>query len=127
MNEFRPLTPREREIVSHLLSAERPGVAELRRQSEVLLARPWTCGCASIDLAVDETRARPSPIEGRPAIEAQSKDREDPTRIFDLLLWVDDGWLSAIQLVEYGLDRHEDANVFPSPDDFHPPGAASVV
>jgi hypothetical protein len=120
-NDFRPLTPREREILDYLLSVETPGVAELRQQSQVALARRWPCGCASIDLAVDRRRVRPSPITARPAIEAQSKEREDPRRIFDLLLWVDGGWLSGIELVEYGFERHEDANVFPAPADFLPP------
>jgi hypothetical protein len=46
-------------------------------------------------------------------------------RVFDLLLWVDDGWLSAIELVEYS-GRHEEANVFPPPADFGPPGAGSA-
>jgi hypothetical protein len=121
-NDFRPLTPREREILDYLLSVETPGVSELRQQAEVVLARPWTCGCASIDLAVDRTGARSSPITGRPAIEAQSKEREDPKGILDLLLWVEDGWLSGIELVAYGFERHEDANVFPPPADFGPPG-----
>jgi hypothetical protein len=127
MSELRPLTPREREILGYLLSAESPGVEELRQQSEVVLARPWDCGCASIALVVDQTRAHPSPIMGRPAIETQSKEREDPTRVFDLLLWVDDGWLSSIELVAYGFERHEDANVFPPPADFHRPATASAA
>jgi hypothetical protein len=127
VDDLRPLTPREREILDHLLSVERPGVAELRQQAEAALARPWACGCASIDLVVDQIRARPSPIRGRPAIETQSKEREDPSRIFDLLLWVEVGWLSGLELVAYGFERHEDANVFPPPGEFHPPRAASVA
>ena len=108
MHECRRLTLREREILGLLLAAKTPGVAELRQQSEVVLARPWTCGCASIDLVVDRTRARPSSIRRRPAIETQSKEREDQTVFFELLLWVD-------------------ANVFPPPTDFHPPGTASAA
>jgi hypothetical protein len=125
VDDLRPLTQREREILDYLLSVERPGVAELRQQSEAVLARPWACGCASIDLLVDQARARPSPIRRRPAIETQSKERDDSTIFFELLLWVDDGWLSGIELVEYGSERHEDANVFPPPTDFHPPSVAS--
>jgi hypothetical protein len=125
VDDLRPLTQREREILDYLLSAERPGVAELRQQSKAVLARPWACGCASIDLVVDQGRARPSPIRARPAIETQSKEHEDSTAFFELLLWVDDGWLSGIELVDYGPGRHDEANLFPPPADFHLPGAAS--
>jgi hypothetical protein len=125
VDDLRPLTQREREILDYLVSAERPGVAELRQQSKAVLARPWACGCASIDLVVDQRLARPSPIRARPAIGAQSKERENQTTFFELLLWVDDGWLSGIELVDYGAGRHDEANVFPPPRDFHPPAAAS--
>jgi hypothetical protein len=119
---YRPLTPREREVLDFLLSVETPGVEELRRQADFALARSWDSGCASIDLIVDQERGPRSSITRRPAIEATSKEREDPERIFDLLLWVDDGWLSGIEMVEYGFDRHEDApDVFPEPSDFEPP------
>ncbi len=121
-NDYRPLTARQREILDFLLSLELPGVEELRQQAKFTLAKPWDCGCASIDLVVDQEHASRSSITSRPAIETQSKERDDPERIFDLLLWVDDGWLSGIELVEYGFERHEDApNVFPPPADFEPP------
>lgn len=118
---LRPLTEREREILDFLLSVEMPGVEALREQASVAQAKPWDCGCASIDLVVDQERAPQSSIAVRPAIEANSKDRDEPHRIFDLLVWVDDGWLSGVELVEYGFDRHADApDVFPPPTDFEP-------
>jgi hypothetical protein len=40
------------------------------------------------------------------------------------MLWVEDGWLSGMELVEYGFERHEDApDVFPPAGDFEPPSA----
>lgn len=120
---YRPLTSREREVLDFLLSVETPGVDELRRQADFTLAKSWDCGCASIDLIVDQERSPRSSITRRPALEAASKEREEPKQVFDLLLWVDDGWLSGIELVEYGFERHEDApDVFPEPNNFDPPG-----
>lgn len=125
---YRLLTPREREVLDFLLSIETPGVEELRQQADFTLARSWDCGCASIDLIVDQERGPRSSIAKRPAIEAASKEREDPERIFDLLLWVDDGWLSGMEMVEYGFDRHEDApDTFPEPSDFEPPVACGPL
>ena len=76
-------------------------MGELRRQSE------WV-------------RAKPS-IRARPAIGARSRERDDPEAagVYDLLVWVEDGWLSAIEIVEYG-DNHKEA-VFPSPREFEDP------
>lgn len=116
--EYRPLTKREREILDYLLTPEISGVEELRRQVDVAVARPWVEGSASIDLAVDQNRAPRSSVVVSPALEAQSKDRDDPNRLFDLLLWVDDGWLSGIELVEYG---DKEPEVFPPPSDFDAP------
>ena len=121
-NDYRPLTGRQRETLDFLLSIETPGVEELRRQAKFALAKAWDCGCASIDLVVDQEHAPRSSITARPATETRSKERDDPQRIFDHLLWVEDGWLSGIELVEYGFERHEDApDVFPPSSDFEPP------
>ncbi|WP_344167493.1 hypothetical protein [Kribbella lupini] len=46
----RPLTPREREVLAVLTSADFPGAANLRRQAaEVLVIGECGCGCPSID------------------------------------------------------------------------------
>ncbi|GAB3829744.1 hypothetical protein [Kribbella italica] len=46
----RPLTPREREVLAALLSADLPGAADLRRQAaEVLVVGECGCGCPSVD------------------------------------------------------------------------------
>ena len=120
----RSLTEREREILNFLLSAKTPGVEELREQAQVGLATPWTCGCASIDISVDRAVARPSPIRARPAIEAESKERPTPSGCSISCFGVDDdGWLSAIEIVDY-LERHEDSPAaIPPPTDFRPPRA----
>lgn len=115
---FRPLTEREREILNLLLSIDVAGIAELRSQALHASAARWDCGCASFDLQVDRQRALRSSIATSPAIEATTVEREDYRTTFDLLLWVDDGWLSGVEIVDY-VDRHGDE----SPDEIPPPEA----
>jgi hypothetical protein len=105
--EFRPLTGREREILEMLLSVPAPGVEELRAQVPHAEAARWSCGCASFALKVDRERAPRSSATARPFAEAATHEREDASRTFDLLLWVEDGWLSGVEIVDY-VDRHGD-------------------
>jgi hypothetical protein len=39
----------------------------------------------------------------------------------DLLLWVKDGWLSGIEIVEYGKSHEDAAHEFPAPTELEPP------
>src|SRR4051812_4259662 len=109
----RPLDRREREILDFLLTVETPGIDELRQQAKHARAVPWTCGCASIDLVVDREAAPASRVTVRPAVEAATKERNDPDRAFDLLLWVDDGYLSGVEIVDYTETHGEASGVFP--------------
>jgi hypothetical protein len=115
---FRRLTGREHEIVNMLLSVDGPGIAELRLQVPYASAARWDCGCASFDVQVDRQRAPRSSITTSPAIEATTVERGDYRRTFDLLLWVDDGWLSGVEIVDY-VDQHGDE----SPDEIPRPEA----
>jgi hypothetical protein len=119
----RPLTRRERDVLDYLLSVETPGIAELRQQAETARAIPWDCGCASIDLIVDREAAPKSSVQARPAVEAASNERNDPERTFDLLLWVEDGWLSGIEIVDYGETHGSNPATFLPLDSFAPPRA----
>lgn len=114
--EYRPLTRREREILEMLLSVAAPGIEELRAQVPCAEAARWNCGCASFELKVDRERAPRSSATARPAVEAITREREDVSRTFDLLLWVDDGWLAGVEIVDY-VDRHGEE----SPDEIPPP------
>jgi hypothetical protein len=116
--EYRPLTMRERAILEMLLSVEADGIEELRVQARKATAARWSCGCASFDLAVDRERASRSSVTAGPAVKATTKERDDVSRTFDLLLWVDDGWLAGVEIVDY-VDRHGDE----SPDEIPPPEA----
>jgi hypothetical protein len=101
-----------------LLSVESPGIEDLRTQARDVRVARWSCGCASFNIEVDRTVAPQSQITKRPAVEAFSEQREDPQETFDLLLWVENGWLSGVEIVDY-VDRHGDE----SPDEIPPPEA----
>jgi hypothetical protein len=122
--EYRTLTGREREILEMLLSVEVPGIHELRAQVPYAQAARWACGCASFNLTVDRERAPRSSITARPAIEATTRVRDDVMRTFELLLWVDDGWLDGVEIVDF-VDRHGDdsPDEIPPPDLWDPPHA----
>ena len=113
----RDLSRREQEILLFLVAVDAPGVAELRQQAEVALVdRNWDNG-PSIDILVDRARAQPSPIRRSPAIEAVSNERDVREKVFELLLFLEGGWLAAIELVEYGEARSTE---FPPPSAFAP-------
>jgi hypothetical protein len=115
---YRPLTGREGEILDMLLSIEAPGIEGLRAQVPYASAARWKCGCASFNLRVDRERAPRSSVTTSPAIQATTVEREDYRRTFQLLLWVEDGWLSGVEIVDY-VDQHGDE----SPDEIPPPAA----
>jgi hypothetical protein len=115
---YDPLTDRQRKILDLLLTAEIAGVAELRQQARLASAKPWDCGCASVDLWVDRDHAPRSSGPTGPVTQADSKSPDDS--VIGLMLWVTDGWLSGIEMVEV-FDNHDDApRVFPPPDSFDP-------
>jgi hypothetical protein len=103
--EFRPPTAREREILDFLLSVEAVGIVELREQAALARVARWSCGCASFNVVVDRDKAPRSVITTSPAVEAFSTERDDSDKAFDLLLWVQDGWLAGVEIVDY-LSRH---------------------
>ena len=122
----RALSRREREILDFLLAVEGQGVEELRRQGREVLARPWGCGCASIHLVVDHASAPASSIRTSPAIETTTKERDDPEKVFTLLVWMNDGFLSSIEIVDYGEAHGEHSGVFPPTTDFELPRLRSA-
>jgi hypothetical protein len=124
--DFRPPTQREQEIVELLLSVELPGIEALRAQLAYARVARWDCGCASFDVIVDRERAPRSSVTTSPAVEAASRERDDPANAFDLLLWVEDGWLASVELVDY-VDNHgaESPAVIPPRDAWKAPRARS--
>lgn len=114
--KYRPPTSREREILNMLLSVDAPGIEELRAQLPSARVARWSCGCASFNIKVDRSTAPQSRITRSPAVEAETRHRGDHQTALDLLLWIDDGWLTGVELVDY-VDQHGDE----SPDEIPPP------
>ena len=60
---------------------------------------------STLGLTGSRRRVRPSPLVL--LVEAITRERNDVNGTFDLLLWVDDGWLDGVEIVDY-VDRHGD-------------------
>lgn len=119
--EPRPLTGRESEILSFLLSAEFPGVEKLRRQAETAeVSGECKCGCATVYLSVDDSMPTADEVGQSNAVDAASRATPDDGLPVELILFVKGGRLSSVELVWYG-----DAPIaeFPSPEVFEPPVA----
>ena len=102
----RPLTPREREVLTFLLAGDVPGAAELRAQAETArVTGRCGCGCPTIDLAVDEELPAARLTE-RVVVEADAPDG-------GLIVFTDDGRLSGL---EYWTTSDEVPGELPSVD-----------
>ena len=103
LDQPRPLNADERLILQALLAPDFPGSSELRAQIQgaVVVGR-CDCGCPTVDIEVSGSalrssvavRGRLAPCEGRVVPEAD----EPPG---DIILFVDDGYLSCLEYVSY--------------------------
>jgi hypothetical protein len=102
-DEPRRLTKAETDIVSVLLAPDFPGASELRAQvPEACAVGLCGCGCPSVEIEVPpsiapspvQTRSRLAPFEGR-----VSPLADEPPG--DIILFVDDGYLSYLEYVSY--------------------------
>jgi hypothetical protein len=124
----RPLTERETAVLAFLLSIDDLRVAPLRDQAATAVVTGMcTCGCATIDLAVDRTTGHRAERRS-PAIEAFTigmlDQKSDPTRSYELLVFLDDGWLSSLEIVYYGAESPRE---FPDPGTFDAPEIISAL
>jgi hypothetical protein len=73
---------------------------------------------------LNRERAPRSSVTARPAVEAITRERGDVNSAFDLLLWVEDGWLAGVEIVDY-VSRHgeESPEVIPAPTAWEQPQA----
>jgi hypothetical protein len=121
----RPLTDRERRVLDRLLQADGlPAADELRGQAAAATVTGYCgCGCPSIHLRIDRSRAKPAtrrvglrlraePITGRPLAEAEWEAGWG-----GLLLWSEDGWLDYLE-VFWGTDAPPDE--LPAPEEVRP-------
>ncbi len=119
--EPRPLTERENEILAFLLSAEFPGVDKLRQQAQtaVVVGR-CDCGCATINLGVDESLPTAPEVDSYAAVDAAERPKTDESAPHELILFVKGGRLSSVEITWYDQPIPE----FPPPQDFETPVAA---
>ena len=54
-------------------------------------------------------------------IEARTKQKDDPKRLFDLILWIDDGFLASVEIADHVEPHGKVSKVFPPPASFDPP------
>lgn len=100
----RPLTGREREVLTFLLDFDPgPSLREAHRalveQIEfVRVTERCDCGCASIMFGVDHDRApRAAGYEGHLLV-SEAQHTNEPRQV---LLFAEDGWLNQIEIVDY--------------------------
>ena len=89
----RPLTATERSVTWNLL--ERAGVPELDVLAQQLEAAQVVskceCGCPTISMSVDSTRARGTSYSGKPVATADYQGGS-------IMVWIEDGWLSHLEI-----------------------------
>lgn len=100
--EPRPLTELERASLLRLLADDAfAGVAEYRAQVDhVTVVGGCSCGCPTIELAVDRARAPQSPNPGTPLLPLEG-ERGDGDDFIQLIVFARDGWLESLELVYY--------------------------
>jgi hypothetical protein len=111
------MTEEERAVLEFLLVPDFHAAETLRDQARHAEVDDLCgCGCPSFSLAVDKSRSTRAEVSPRrPVIsEAQSLDLDPP---YGLLLLIDDGWLSYVELVWYG---ESPPSTFPALSDFEP-------
>jgi hypothetical protein len=108
MAEFpRPLTERETEILLMLLpEGAFPDVETYRAQvPHTEAVAPCSCGCPSVTLRVDDTRAERAAFRGAPLLPVQAVSSGGPTDdLAQLILFAPGGWLEDLELVYYTVE-----------------------
>ena len=86
-----------------MLSVDDPRIEPLRKQADVARVNwEFTCGCAGLC---------------SPVLDAYHRLPVDEQRFCELIVFLEDGWLSSLELVWYSKPIAE----FPPPAEFQPP------
>jgi hypothetical protein len=97
----RPLTRQESELLGAFLDHDFRGVEALRAQTRGLLAKcGCTCGCGTIDLIPQGQGLRRSSARNPVEVSGHVLD-PDGEPIGGVVLWVEDGLLSSIEVYWY--------------------------
>ncbi|GAA4543222.1 hypothetical protein [Amycolatopsis samaneae] len=108
-----PLSDAVLAVLGRLLRAEDPIAAGLRAQLPHTRASPGCeCGCATVDLSVDVGEVAPVEVPRRDFASARI-EAADGTPRGDLLLFVEGGYLSRLEVSSYG----EPINEWPPPEE----------
>jgi hypothetical protein len=98
----RRMSPGERAVVDLILAQDFPGAAELRAQIDfVEVVAKWGADSASVDIRALEGVPRSPGSSGVVPVDATVTDKSG-SLIGEILLWVTDGYLSAIEYAWYG-------------------------
>ncbi len=97
----RSLTQRERDVVRYLLEPDFPGAADLRKQAGLALVSGESGHCPTINFVVDREHSPRAAIRADVIVETTNKHRYDSDDWVELLLFLDNGWLSSLELVHY--------------------------
>lgn len=100
--EPRALTQTERASLLRLLPEDAfPGVAEYRTQVDhVTVVGRCSCGCPTVELEVDRTRAAQSPALGAPLLPLEGEAGNGDAFV-QLIVFAPRGWLESLELVYY--------------------------
>ena len=104
---MRSLSGHEREFLSFMLTQPLKGSAEFLAQLPLTSAELRdTCGCPSLTLSVDRTRAAPAPIGPKVHFEARGKlaDRQP----VDVIVHHHAGYLEVLEFIAYTSPEHSE-------------------
>jgi hypothetical protein len=98
----RPLSDREIATLDLMLGIDDPRLDPLREQARNLVVT-WecTCGCATVNFDVDRNRTAAAVDLCNPVTETQVRAPYDREDFCELILFLEDGWLSSLEIVWY--------------------------
>jgi hypothetical protein len=110
----RSLSPEEARVLDALLEPDWPGSKELRQQARVAeVVGKCGCGCATVEFAVDKTKAPQAPAQNPAPIEGTVWNQDRSQVVGGILLFVPRGWLSSLEIYSVSDDT---ITVFPPLD-----------
>jgi hypothetical protein len=104
-------------VLNHLLSVDFPGVEALREQAECVMVKRESGVGPTVDLVVPGADVPRAEVVDRTPVEAWSTHKVDSGDFVQVVLFVDHGRLSALELNWYGNLPAE----FPAPSELRPP------
>ena len=95
----RSLSPEEERVLVALLEPDWPGSKELRQQAGVTqVVGKRGCGCATVEFAVDKSKAPQAPALNPAPIEGTVWNQDRSQVVGGILLSAPEGWLSSLEI-----------------------------